>query len=250
MFSCKTVQPVDKDYTLFQKSMDSLAKVEQKTPVVRPFDRISVHVFSSSINQEEVRIYKAALESLAGTEDLLGILIEADGHISLPQIGKLKVAELTTTQIEALIQEKLKPYIKNPGVSVRLLTFNVTVFGEVIKTGQVNLAGKRSTILDAIALSLGLNEYARRDSVLVIREEKGERKTYAVDLRNGNLFSSPAFYLMQNDIIYVMPNSKKLKDLVSDPTAITRRQTNVQIFGILLGSISVIINTIFILSNL
>lgn len=227
--------------------MDSLMFLKKNPNIIRENDLLLIKVYSTSISQEETKIYNTSLEAYnVGTELNNGIKVDESGSITLPQIGKIKVSGLTQEQIESKIQQELKKYIKDLGVTVRQLTFDVIVLGEVGKSGRLNLAGTRNTIIDVIA-GVGLSENSRRDSILLIREENGIRKTYSYDLRTGEVFNSPFFYLKQNDIVYILPTQKKLRELGADSEKRTDQLFKMQVATTFIGIFSILLNIFFLL---
>lgn len=137
-----------------------------------------------------------------------GYLVEVDGTINYPLLGKIKVAGLTRRQVIDLIQGKLEKegYIKDPIVTVRFQNFRISVLGEVNRPGTYNISSERITMFEALSLAGDLTIHGRRDRVAVIRETDGERTILYHDLRSMDVFQSPDFYLRQNDMIYVEPN--------------------------------------------
>ncbi len=145
-----------------------------------------------------------------------GYLVDNEGNIDFPTLGKLKVVGFTTREIKEDIAEKIRPYLKNPVINVRILNFKVTVSGEVNRPGTVTVANQRITVLEAIGLAGDFTNYANRANVLVTREEGGIRKYARLDLQSPEVFQSPYFYLQQNDYVYVEPIKARVAT-VADP---------------------------------
>ncbi len=141
----------------------------------------------------------------SGGGSVLGYLVEADGTIKVPYLGKIKAEGLSRIQLEVLLAEKFKDYTKNPIVNVRFLNYNITIIGEVTRPGRYNMATERTTILEAIALAGDITYLGKSDNVMVIREENGKRTIERVNLLSKEIFKSPFFYLKTNDVIYVEP---------------------------------------------
>lgn len=139
---------------------------------------------------------------------VLGYLVDQNGDIDFPILGKIQVQGLTRMQLTELIKKKLidGDYIKDPIVTVQFLNFKVSVIGEVSRPGTFEISGDRITLLEALSRAGDLTIYGRRDRVAVIREENGERTILYHDLRSSDVFNSPCYYLQQNDIVYVEPN--------------------------------------------
>lgn len=142
---------------------------------------------------------------------VLGYLVDSEGYIDFPFLGKLKVLGLTRTQLTSLIKEQLisKGLLNDPIVTVQFLNFRISVMGEVAHPGTFDLTSDRITILEALSRAGDMTIYGKRENVKIIREENGKRSVATLDLRNDNIFTSPYYYLQQNDIVYVEPNKAK-----------------------------------------
>ena len=134
-----------------------------------------------------------------------GYLVEADGKVKLPYLGAIQAAGLSRLQLETFLVEKLKDYTKEPVVNVRFLNYNFSVLGEVTKPGRFNMPTERTTILEALSIAGDVNEFGKRENVLVIREVNGQRDFARINLLSKDLFKSPYYYLKTNDVIYVEP---------------------------------------------
>jgi polysaccharide export outer membrane protein len=139
-----------------------------------------------------------------------GYLISSDSTIDFPIIGKVKMAGLNRKEAIDILKGKLKPYLKNPGVQIRILNFKITVLGEVKNPGTFTIPNERITLPEAIGLAGDLLISGIRKNILVIRTSDGTRKEFRIDMTSNKVFSSPVFYLNQNDVIYVQPNRAKL----------------------------------------
>lgn len=142
------------------------------------------------------------------SQQQLAYVVDMNGDINFPVLGKIHVAGLSRWQV----QEKIKTEIKNRKllkdlvVTVEFRNFKISILGEVNKPGSYRIEGDKVTILEALSMAGDLTIYGQRDEIYVIREEDNERTTYKVDLRSTDLFKSPVYYLKQNDIVYVQPN--------------------------------------------
>ncbi|MDR0395148.1 MAG: polysaccharide export protein [Tannerella sp.] len=148
-----------------------------------------------------------------GQQRILGYLVDKEGTIDFPILGKLHIEGLTRNQLRDMIIEKLKTsgQLKDPIVTVNFLNFKVSVQGEVNRPGSFNITGERITLLEALSMAGDLTIYGRRDRVAVIREAKGTRMILYHDLSSTEVFKSPCYYLQQNDIVYVEPNKRKIQ---------------------------------------
>ena len=151
-----------------------------------------------------------SVTSQGGSSAEKGYRVDIDGNIDFPILGKLHVEGKKVSEVKEMIQDKIKAgnYIKDPLVSIEFLNFKYTVLGAA-GAGTYNVEGDRITLLEAIAKAGDLGTNARVDMVQVFREENGVRKVYNHDLRSKEILDSPAYYLQQNDIVYVEPKYKK-----------------------------------------
>jgi len=145
-----------------------------------------------------------------------GYLVDQNGYIDFPVLGQLKVQGLTIEEAKGQIYGLLQEYLKDPVVEMRFLNLKITVLGEVNVPGVQRLSNKRVTLLEAIGMAGDLSDYANRNNVLVIREEEGRRTYTRLDLQSAEIFTSPYFYMQQNDVIYVEPIQARIAT-VADP---------------------------------
>ncbi len=147
----------------------------------------------------------------SGQQRVLGYLVDANGEIDFPILGKLKIAGMTRMQITNFIKTKLieEDLIKDPVITVQFLNFKVSVMGEVARPGSFTINSDRITLLEALSMAGDLTIYGKRDRVAVIRETDGKRTILFHDLRSAEIFNSPCYYLKQNDIVYVEPNKAR-----------------------------------------
>lgn len=149
---------------------------------------------------------------MSGGYRLQGYVVDADGTIDFPMLGKLSVIGLSRMELKEMIENRLKEenYLTDPIITISYQNFKVAVMGEVLRPGTFQITTDRVTLLDVLSLSGDLTIYGKRDRVLVIRERDGVRNVFVNDLRSKTLFSSPAYYIQQNDIVYVEPNKAKI----------------------------------------
>ena len=138
-------------------------------------------------------------------------LVDKEGNIEFPVFGTINTRNKTCKQLarelQLLFQNNEVEKIKDAVVNVKVMSFKVTVLGDVKSPGTQTFQGERLTLLEAIGKAGDMNGSALREHVLVVREIGDKRVTYDVDVRDPQqVFDSPAYYLQQNDIIYVQPN--------------------------------------------
>jgi polysaccharide export outer membrane protein len=220
--ACRPSKESVTSYRYFEKNLDSLSKVvlSLKEPVIQKHDQLFILVSSASLDQSQTQVFNllsgtsqggsgAAGGALSGA---IGYLVDYDGNITMPIIGKVKAEGLTKSQLNEVLVEKLSPYVKNPIVNIRFLNFRVLLMGEVAGGGSwITFPNEKATIVDAIGQAGGITDLAQRTNVLVIRQQPGGKvETHRVDLNDAMVFQSPVFQLQQNDLIYVLPNESKL----------------------------------------
>jgi polysaccharide export outer membrane protein len=180
--------------------------------IIQPQDMLSIVV--SSKEPELAVPFNLPMVSYQGVGDtytqqrILGYIVDKEGNIDFPVLGKLHVGGLTRNQLAQFLKEKIisEDYIKDPVVTIQYMNFRVTVNGEVVRPGTYEIKGDHVTLLEALSMAGDLTIYGQRDNVKVVREKNGERRVCEVDLRTADIFDSPVYYLQQNDIIYVTPS--------------------------------------------
>ena len=141
-------------------------------------------------------------------------LVDNDGEIDFPVLGRIKVAGLTKKEVEAYLRGRLSVYLKEePLVNVRMVNYKISVIGEVAHPNTYTITNEKVNVLEALALAGDMTIYGMRKNVKLMREtESGERNVYTIDLTDKNLIHSPYFYLQQNDVLYVEPNRTKMRN--------------------------------------
>jgi polysaccharide export outer membrane protein len=213
MLSCGSY----KQSTYFQDvNRDKFTKeaIENFSPVtIQPADILAISV--SSLSTESSALFNFASNSAGGgTESSGGYVVDERGDIQLPVLGTINVSNLTSSQVREKVRVRLTPFLKEPVVVATLVNFKVSIMGDVSHPGLFRVASERLTIPEAISLGGDLNMTALR-TLLIIREVNGERQFINVDLTKKSLFSSPYYYLKNNDVIYVQAG--RIKYSSADP---------------------------------
>ena len=184
---------------------------------MEPDDQISIMVsckdpeLSMLFNLVTVQNRVGTNNAYSGNNYLSYYTIDKDGYIDFPVLGKVHVAGMSRQQVAMEIKNRLDKsgQASNPVVTVEFANLTFSVLGEIKSAGKYSITKNRTTILDAISMAGDLNITGLRGPIYVIREEKGKRITYPVDLRSQDLFKSPVYYIKQNDVIYVRPNKMR-----------------------------------------
>lgn len=167
--------------------------------------------------------------------------VDKNGNIEFPIFGTLHVGGLTTRQISTLVQDRMvsEGYVNDAVVNTKIMSFKVTIMGDVKSPGTQTYQGERLTILEALGKAGDLNNSAHRDNILVVREEAGKRVAYEVNLLDHqSVFSSPAYYLQQNDVVYVQPNKSQR---VKGSTSYTWLTVGSTVVGMVVSIVSLIV---------
>jgi len=157
--------------------------------------------------------------NLSGSESLMigdpdlyqlqGYLVNPNGTIDFPVLGTMLVAGMTKEEIKTSLLKKLRLYIKDPVINIRLLNFKVTVSGEVHRPGSFQIYNDRVTLSEIITMAGDLTPYADRSRIIVVRENNGKRKFKKIDMGSSDIFVSKYYYMKQNDLIYIKPLEEK-----------------------------------------
>ena len=197
-----------KEVIYFQNAKDFETVVDTDTfaPKFKVNDIVSV--FVSTFDIEAVAPFNLYLGgSTNSNPQLIDYLVDIDGNIDYPVLGKVKLLGLTVEEAKILFKEKLSLYLKDPIVNIRILNFRISIIGEVRSPGRYDVSGERITILEAVALAGDLTIKGKRENILVVRDFNGTKTYTRVDLTNKELFNSPVYYLTQNDVVYIEPNN-------------------------------------------
>ncbi len=199
--------------------------VQQETPYdarIMPKDLLTITVNTSDpqasapFNLTTQTPLNAASSNINTTTQptLQQYLVDNNGGIDFPVLGRLKVGGLTKNEAEELIRGKLLPYLKEtPIVTVRMTNYKISVIGEVNKPGTFTVSNEKVNVLEALAMAGDMTVYGIRDNVKLIREDaSGKQQIIPLNLNQADIVLSPYYYLQQNDIIYVTPNKTKAKN--------------------------------------
>lgn len=217
-----------KDLAYFQEIVESgaLESVSGQLNTIQPGDVLTISVSSSTpelaipYNLFSSRSQIASSVSAANSSNKVlsnvtyeGYTVDSEGNIQFPVLGEIHIAGLTRTEIADKIKGMLGDVMPNPVVTVTLVNFFVTVIGEVARPGTYNFPGDRLTLLEALGFAGDLSVYGNREKVMVIREENGGRHVEIMNLKSKDIFTSPYFYLKQNDVVYVEAVGAKAKSV-------------------------------------
>ncbi|MEJ8757024.1 polysaccharide biosynthesis/export family protein [Pontibacter sp. H259] len=178
-------------------------------------DVLSVKVLSAESELSEIYNIISPTNGFGVAEPgslyLSGYSIDAEGNINLPNVGKLKVAGLTASQAQQLIQRSLNNYLTGATVVVKLISFKISILGDVEKPGYYYIYNDQASILEGLAMAGDLKLSASRQNLKLIRQKPGGSEVILLDLTDPALVQSPYYYLLPNDVLYVEPRKTQLK---------------------------------------
>lgn len=215
VMSCAT----PKDITYFQDlEGGNVLTPDVQVIKIQPGDKISIITKSKDPQLSElfnlsVTSYRVGSVTQSGYSQQISCFnVGNDGCVDFPVLGRIQVTGLTREQVAALIKQRLtdENLVKDPVVTVEFEDLHYSIMGEVTKPGLYSISRDKVTLLDALSQASDLTIYGRRDNVMVMRQAEDGQHVYRVNLNNGQeLAESPAYYLQQNDVVYVEPNDTR-----------------------------------------
>ena len=215
LFSCASKDDVV--YFNGMSSADNSIGLDSYSPTYHIDDELVIVV--NALDAEAARPFNKSSVSVSidildarGRERIQTYRIFPNGNINFPVLGEIKMAGLSRAQATKMLQDKLSDYIKNPIVDIETVNYRITVLGEVTRPGTYTATNERITLVEAISMAGDLTIYGERENVLVIQDYDGKKTYTRVNLKSNELFSSPVYYLSQNDVVYVEPNKTRAKN--------------------------------------
>ncbi len=181
---------------------------QPKEAVIKPGDKLSLSIWG----HEELSI--GSVNSVYNSDEVTGkwLVVDNDGEVNLPQIGRIKVAGYDIKEVNYLLEEKYRTLLKEPIINVRIINQFVTVLGEVNKPGRYELDNEQMTLVEIIGSAAGLSPYAKGHEVKVIRQIQNRPIELVVDMTDLVTFADYNVQLQSNDVVYIGPNEKKDAD--------------------------------------
>ena len=211
--SCKTPSNISY-FQDFYNNPDPVVNLQNKLITIKPTDKLYIGVKSKDpqISQLFNLVGGSNTSSYNISQDAYYYTVDSKGDIDFPVVGKIHIQGLTREQVAEKVKKSLvdASLVKDPVVTVGFNNLHYSVMGEVNKPGKFSFEDEKVTILDAISNAGDLTINGIRDDVMVLRQENGHQKIYKINLCSGKeIFSSPAYFLQQNDVVYVSPNDTK-----------------------------------------
>ena len=203
---------------------------------IKPDDLLSITIASTSPDLSGLFNASSGGGATSAAGGPSGYLVDKNGNIQLYKLGNVKVAGLTRSETKEKLQRELSDYLKEPVVTVRFANHRVTVLGEVARPGVLPLTTDQMTVLEAIGHSGDLTEFGKRENILVIRQRENGKEFHHLSLLDNSIFTSPYFYLQNEDVVYVEPDAK-LKDKNNVPQILSYVVSGVSILSLILSRI-------------
>lgn len=224
--SCKTYEnvPYFKDFADTAKP-ELLQTINFKNPLIQPDDVLSITI--QTIDNDVTALLNSGnsatgisgsvpVQGTAATgspQAANGYLVDKEGKVELPFVGKVKVSGLTTEEAKEEIRKQVNNYFNEPVINVRFANYKITVLGEVAKPSSYIVPNEKVNIFDALGMAGDMTIFGQRENVLLIRDSLNYKKLIRLDLNSKDIVSSPYFFLQPNDIVYVEPNKGKVASL-------------------------------------
>lgn len=241
--SCKGPEELRQQLIYFKNIKDSSLNVATAyEPIVQKGDLLELSISGSILEKEAAEPIISAINKTssagsnkAGSSSANGYMVDETGSITIAFLGSLKVEGLTLPQVSGMIKEKLKKDIMEPVVSVRITNHKIVVLGEVHNPGSQNISD-RVTIIDALGEAGDLTINGKRENIMIIRNDNGKKEIGRLNLNDGNIFTSPYYFLKNDDIVYVEMNK------LAVPEKQSKALSYIQLGVAILASVSLVIN--------
>lgn len=248
--SCSTQKPVLTVFKDLQPNGGGEIQLEESNITIRPQDELMITVTSTvpsasaPYNLPLSNPAKQGELKMSHTPSQQTYIVNKDGDITFPVLGKIHVGGLTTMELTDELAQRIAKDVKDPVVRVELVNFGVNVLGEVRNPGRVEVPGERFSLLDALAAAGHLTEYGDRTNVLLIRENDGKAEYHYIDLTKSDVVSSPYYYLQQNDVVMVSPTPTRESNSRYD----TNNSYRMQVVSTIVSAASVIASLVIALT--
>jgi polysaccharide export outer membrane protein len=210
LFSCASRKDV-----VYYQGVDGMAPQEKSNSYeikIQPDDLLMIVV--SAEDPESVAAFNLGSTSgssaASGQQSAQSYMVDSSGNIEFPILGTLKVGGLSRSELLGLLQQKIRVYVKNPIINLRITNFKVAVQGEVASPGVYPISSDRVTLIEALSMAGDLTLFGKRNNILIIRENEGIKSFNRVDITKTDFMNSSFYYLAQNDVVYVEPNKAKI----------------------------------------
>lgn len=250
MSSCSTPKPNLTVFKDIQTIGEGSIPLQDYNITLRPQDELMITVTSTvpsataPYNLPLTNPAKLGELGMSRTPEQQTFIVNKDGDITFPVLGKIHVEGLTTMQLTEELTRRISADVTDPLVRVELVNFGVNVMGEVRTPGRFTVEGERYSILDALAAAGHMTEFGDRTNVVVIRENNGKAEYHRIDLTKSDVVSSPYYYMQQNDVVMVSPTPTRESNSRYD----TNNSYRIQVVSTIVSAASVIASLVIALA--
>lgn len=239
---------ISKKEIIYLQDIESIGSNSEKlysTTVIQPNDILNINI--SAFDMEAVAPFNLMMSARpqqnqqidnTTSGQKLNYLVDKEGTIEFPVLGTVEVGGLTRQELTSKLKSEISVYVKDPIVNISIANYKVTVLGEVSSPGTFTVPDERITLLEALGRAGDLTIFGKRDNIIILREKDGVKSHTIVDITKSDFLHSPFYFLQQNDVIYVQPNSAQIS------SAAYNRNTSVYI-----SIASVLISLILVISR-
>jgi polysaccharide biosynthesis/export protein len=211
--SCASKRDLVYFSNLSKKSLNNSAIMNNIEPKIQPRDVLNITVNTQSSESDILFTANNNSRRNIGAIENEGYRVSQAGDVNFPVLGNVKLEGLTLEEAQKKLTQELKNYVKSPIVNINYSNFKITVIGEVNHPSTFTIQNEKINLLEALGMAGDMTYYGKRENVLVIRENDGNRTMMRVNLNKQEVLNSPYFYLKQNDVIYVEPDKAKAVEL-------------------------------------
>jgi polysaccharide export outer membrane protein len=192
----------------------------QYESTIKSSDQLLITVSSPVLDQTQVAQFNLPINTFLtpGTTQISQsmavqtYIVDKEGDIHFPVVGKIRLGGLKRSEAIALIAQKVSEHLPDPIINLQIISFKITVLGEVIKPGPILISDERVSIFDALGAAGDMTIHGDRKNVLLVRDNNGSQELHKLDLTQADILTSPYYYLQQNDVVYVEPNATRKKE--------------------------------------
>jgi len=213
----KNVTYLQDRYNLSDSAKVVIPSDKSEEMVLQIHDNIFINIYGVDMGQ--IDLFEKQRQSTGTFNDIglyfQGYVIDEEGNIELPLIGKIKMVGLTLKEARQLVQGKINEYIRDAVVEIRLLSYEVTILGEVSRPGTYNFYKRRINLFDALGKAGDINNFGDIRNIMIIRKVATGTMTTELDLRSSEFLQNPNFFLEPGDVIYIRPIRAKMVSINS-----------------------------------
>ena len=257
LISCQSIPPnlaYLQDMESYMQSKEYAEEVFVYEPTIKVNDNLLITVSSPIPDQTQVAQFNLPMNTALSSGETRIIqaqaiqtyIVDVNGDINFPIIGKIPVVGLLRSEVIRRLTKEIEVFLPEPIVNLQIITYRITVLGEVGLPGRMEAINGRMTIFEALGAARDITIFGDRHNVLLIRENKGKKELHRLDLTQASIIDSPYYYLQQNDVIYVEPNqTRKLESSYG-----RRENYNIAMLSVSLTAVSVLITLAGFLFNM